>query len=76
MFEIKKTQNTRVVIDAETSYPSKKNNRNISENKFRKCIVASVQQQQIPTEIFSARYLLFKRSNTQPRNTRSDLFFA
>ena len=74
--KLKKTQNTRVVIDAETSYPSKKNNRNISENKFRKCIVASVQQQQIPTEIFSACYLFFKYSKqATPQYTGRPVFY-
>jgi hypothetical protein len=62
MFGIKKSTKHPCRYRCGDTIHVEKNNRNISENKFRKCIVASVQQQQIPTEIFSACYLLFKLS--------------
>lgn len=45
MFEIKKTQNTRVVIDAETSYPSKKTTATFPKINFKRAIGTPRQRQ-------------------------------
>jgi hypothetical protein len=76
MFEIKKTQNIRVVIGAGTQYTSKKTTATFPKTNFgsvssHPCNNNKYQRKSFPRVICSSN-----SQNTQPRNTRSDLFFA